>query len=52
VGEPILLTPGSDTIDTFTSAQALASGQMTAEAWQRQCAELGIADLRLGAPAG
>ena len=52
VGEPILLTRGSDTVDTFASASALASGQMTAETWQRQCAELAIADFPLGAPAG
>ena len=47
VGEAILLTRGSSAVDPFVSAQALASGQMTAETWQRQCASLGIQGVNL-----
>ncbi len=49
-GESISVTVGAHRIAPFDVLASLATGKTTAEAWQRQCAELGITGTDLGRP--
>lgn len=46
-GEPVVLKAPSGTLDPFKTAQELVKGEMTAEAWAKECERLGIAGLEL-----
>jgi hypothetical protein len=48
-GAPVAVSRGQDRLEPFVIAESLATGKLTAEAWSRQCAELGIRDADLGA---
>lgn len=47
-GQPITVTSGSRVVEPFGVLSSLASGKLTAEAWQQQCQELGIGGVDLG----
>jgi heat shock protein HtpX len=51
-GLPITARRGAESVEPFTLIGALASGKLTPEAWQRQCAEIGLAGVALDAVAG
>ena len=51
-GEPVMLRGPAGTLDPFGAVQALVKGEMSAEAWARECERLGIAGIEmLGGPA-
>jgi hypothetical protein len=47
-GKSVSVTSGAIVLEPFGVMQSLATGKTTAEAWQRQCAELGIQGADLG----
>ena len=48
LGEPLRFTRGADTMRAFEVAAALRAGDLDADAWRRECAAAGIADVDLG----
>jgi heat shock protein HtpX len=53
-GQPVTVTVGAVVMEPFGVLRALADGKLTSEAWQQQCADLGIRGVDLGGvvPAG
>jgi Zn-dependent protease with chaperone function len=52
-GEPVMLRGPAGTLDPFGAVQALVKGEMSAEAWTRECERLGITGIEmLGAGSG
>jgi Zn-dependent protease with chaperone function len=49
-GDNISAILGSTTVEPFAVLPELAGGKLSAETWQRQCNDLGIAGLDLGKP--
>jgi Zn-dependent protease with chaperone function len=47
-GEAVRVTVGSTTIEPFGILKSFADSKLTAEEWQRQCNELGIAGMDFG----
>jgi heat shock protein HtpX len=47
-GQAVRVTVGSTTIETFGILKSFSDSKLTAEEWQRQCQELGIAGMDLG----
>jgi Zn-dependent protease with chaperone function len=47
-GAPVALSRGQDRLEPFNVMESLAAGKLTAQAWERHCAELGIRDADLG----
>jgi Zn-dependent protease with chaperone function len=47
-GQPIVVTVGTTTLEPFTALRSLAQNSLSAEVWQRQCNEFGIAGMDLG----
>jgi len=47
-GDAVSATRGEHTIRPFDVVQQLGSGELDAQVWQRQCEQLGIADLPIG----
>jgi heat shock protein HtpX len=46
-GAPVSLQKGEIRIEPYTTASLLETGELTADAWQAQCRQAGIAGLRL-----